>query len=114
MDGGSVTPTMTSTTASGSDAESVLRAGRPSRFCRIGSHPPHLSACVAGSRPVRVSPQAFRRASSTALQRPVALARFIHSPPLGSTSAAQLVVLGDGPSPRGTLFVDTHHRCLGS
>ena len=40
MDGGSARPTMTGTNASGCGAESVSRAGRPSRSCPIGWHRP--------------------------------------------------------------------------
>jgi len=55
-----------------------------------------------------------RGAISTALQRPVALARPINSAPMGGTSPTQRVVLADRQGSRRVLFADTHHRCLGS
>jgi DNA primase len=33
---------------------------------------------------------------------------------MGTTSPAQLLLLGEGRSRRGALFTDAHHRCLGS
>jgi len=50
--------------------------GRPSRSCPIGSHLQHRSACIAGNRPVRASPQAIplskqRRPAKIRRARPI-------------------------------------------
>jgi hypothetical protein len=49
-----------------------------------------------------------------ALQRSDALARSIHSAPLGTEMSAQLVVLGKGCNNSRILLCSTHHPCLGS
>jgi len=56
MDDGFVRPTMTTKSASGCVAESVSRAGGPSRSCPFGSHRQRHSACIADSRPANGSP----------------------------------------------------------
>src|SRR5665647_2802366 len=48
------------------------------------------------------------------MQRSVALARSIHSAPMGTPSPAQRVLLGEGRSHRRAPFPAAHHRCLGS
>ncbi len=56
MDDGSVQPTTTTKSTSGCVAESVTRAGKPSRSCPIGWHRQRPSACIADNRPANVSP----------------------------------------------------------
>ena len=55
MDGGSVQPMMTGGSAFGCGAESVGRARRPSRLCRIGWRRPGTTPSIATNRPVRIA-----------------------------------------------------------
>ena len=105
---------MIGTNASGCGAESVVPVERPSRSCPIGSLRRRLSAWLSTTGLREHLRRCGRGAISTALQRPVALARPLNSAPMGGTSPTQRVVLADRQGSRRVLFADTHHRCLGS
>jgi len=76
MASGASRRTTGATTGSGYDAESVVRAARPSRSCPIGWRLRRISACVADSRPVRASPRVLplsrpRRTAKIRRARPI-------------------------------------------